>query len=90
VKPKGPRHNRKELIARIEEKAQSVEMLVAVRWLYEHPLTLQERFQIGFQNKTIDLEFSKKEITFHEDYQNQIDMRISEALETLLLTVNGS
>ena len=90
MEPKGPRHCRMELIARINEKAQSVEMLVAVKWLYEHPLTLQERFRIGFQNKTIDLEFSKKEITFHKDYQNQIDMRISEALETLSLTVNGS
>ena len=90
MEPKGLRHRRRELVARIMEKAQSVEMLVAVKWLYEHPLTLQERFRIGFQKKAIDLEFSKKEITFHKDYQNQIDMRINEALETLFLTANDS
>jgi len=89
VEPKGLRHRRKGLIARIEGKAQSLGMLVAVRRIYEHPVTLQKRFRIGFQNKVIDLEFSKKEIAFHEDFQNQIDMRISEALENLILTADG-
>lgn len=64
-------------------------MLVAVRRIYEHPGTLQEIFRIDFQNKVIDLEFNKKEIAFHEDFQNQIDMRIREALENLKLTADG-
>ena len=73
-------------MARIEQEAQSLGMPVSLRRLYEHPVTLHEHFRIDFRNEVASLEFSKKEIAFHEDYRHQIDTRIKEALQILLET----
>jgi hypothetical protein len=47
-------------MARIAHEAQSLGMPVAIRRLYEHPVTLLEHFRIDFQNEVVGLEFSKK------------------------------